>query len=130
MTPPLVDYLCKFGDTHITIASNELKQAQQVASRHPNHMTAKYLDILDAAAVEADVRKATLVISFIPSWMHMKILPICVKVGVNVTTSSYMTDAMLELNGEAKAKGLVFLNECGLDPGIDILGTMKVVHEA
>jgi saccharopine dehydrogenase-like NADP-dependent oxidoreductase len=25
---------------------------------------------------------------------------------------------------------LVFLNECGLDPGIDILGTMKIVHEA
>ena len=37
---------------------------------------------------------------------------------------------MLELHEEAKAKGLVILNECGLDPGIDILGTMKVVHEA
>jgi saccharopine dehydrogenase-like NADP-dependent oxidoreductase len=22
------------------------------------------------------------------------------------------------------------LNECGLDPGIDIMGTMKIVHEA
>ena len=50
MTPPLVDYLCKFGDTHITIASNDLKQAQQVASKHPNHMTAKYLDILDVSS--------------------------------------------------------------------------------
>lgn len=37
---------------------------------------------------------------------------------------------MLELDAEAKRKGLVILNECGLDPGIDILGTMKVVHEA
>lgn len=37
---------------------------------------------------------------------------------------------MLELDAGAKAKGLVFLNECGLDPGIDIMGTMKVVHEA
>ena len=25
MTPPLVDYLCKFGDTHITVASNILE---------------------------------------------------------------------------------------------------------
>jgi saccharopine dehydrogenase (NADP+, L-glutamate forming) len=37
---------------------------------------------------------------------------------------------MLELHEEAKKKGLIFLNECGLDPGIDIMGTMKVVHEA
>ena len=37
---------------------------------------------------------------------------------------------MLELQAEATRKGLVVLNECGLDPGIDILGTMKVVHEA
>lgn len=60
----------------------------------------------------------------------MKVLPICVKVGVNVTTSSYVSPQMLELDAEAKRKGLVILNECGLDPGIDILGTMKVVHEA
>jgi len=37
---------------------------------------------------------------------------------------------MLELDAEAKSKGMIILNECGLDPGIDILGTMKVVHEA
>jgi len=60
----------------------------------------------------------------------MTILPICVRNGVNVTTSSYISEQMMELNEEAKAKGLVILNECGLDPGIDILGTMKVVHEA
>lgn len=24
----------------------------------------------------------------------------------------------------------MFLNECGLDPGIDIMGTMKIVNEA
>jgi saccharopine dehydrogenase-like NADP-dependent oxidoreductase len=37
---------------------------------------------------------------------------------------------MEKLDGEVKDKGLVFLNECGLDPGIDIMSTMKVVHEA
>ena len=47
-----------------------------------------------------------------------------------MTTSSYISPLMLSLDAEAKAKGLIVLNECGLDPGIDILGTMKVVHEA
>lgn len=93
-------------------------------------MAAIYLDVFDKVAVEAAVRKATLVISFIPPWMHIHVLPICVKVGVNVTTSSYISPEMLALDAEAKSKGMVILNECGLDPGIDILGTMKVLHEA
>lgn len=37
---------------------------------------------------------------------------------------------MEKMHDDVKAKGLVFLNECGLDPGIDVLGTMKIVHEA
>ena len=130
MTPPLVDYLCKFGDTHITVASNILEDGQRIASRHPAHMSAIFLDVLDPAAIEAAVTGKNLVISFIPPWMHMKVLPVCLRVGVNVTTSSYISPEMLELDAEAKQKGLVILNECGLDPGIDILGTMKVVHEA
>ena len=82
------------------------------------------------AQVEALVRGKDLVISFIPPPLHPKVLPICVKLGVNVTTSSYISPLMLELDAEAKKKGIVILNEVGLDPGIDILGTMKVVHEA
>jgi len=37
---------------------------------------------------------------------------------------------MVKMHKSVKAKGLVFLNECGLDPGIDIMGTMKIVNEA
>ena len=49
MTPPLVDYLCKFGDTHITVASNILADAERVAKRHPQHMSAIFLDVLDVS---------------------------------------------------------------------------------
>lgn len=49
---------------------------------------------------------------------------------MNVVTSSYISPFMEKLDPKVKAKGLVWLNEVGLDPGIDILGTMKVVHEA
>ena len=49
MTPPLVDYLTKFGDTHITVASNLIEDARKIASRHPNHMSAIYLDVFDVS---------------------------------------------------------------------------------
>jgi saccharopine dehydrogenase-like NADP-dependent oxidoreductase len=52
------------------------------------------------------------------------------KAGVNVVTSSYISPAMEAMHEDVKKRGLIFLNECGLDPGIDIMGTMKVVHEA
>lgn len=59
----------------------------------------------------------------------MPVLTACVKHGINVTTSSYVSDAMMGLDEAAKKKGVTLLNECGLDPGIDIMGTMKVVDE-
>lgn len=60
----------------------------------------------------------------------MKVVPICIEAGVNITTSSYISPEMLALDAAAKAKGVIMVNECGLDPGIDIMGTMKVVNEA
>lgn len=36
---------------------------------------------------------------------------------------------MQALDSEVKKKGLIFLNELGLDPGIDHLATMKVIEE-
>lgn len=93
-------------------------------------MSAVFLDVMDAVAVKKLVTGHSLVISFIPPWMHMKVVPICIEAGVNITTSSYISPEMLALDAAAKAKGVVMVNECGLDPGIDIMGTMKVVHEA
>ena len=59
----------------------------------------------------------------------MPVLTACVNEGINVVTSSYVSDDMMKLDAEAKKKGLTLLNECGLDPGIDIMGTMKIVDE-
>ena len=41
-------------------------------------------------------------------------------------TASYISPTMASFDKEAKEKGLVFLNSVGLDPGIDIMSTMKV----
>jgi len=130
MTPPLLDYLCAFGDTHITVASNLIDDAKKLAARHPAHISAQLLDVFDYEAVKNLVSQHNLVISFIPPPMHMHVFKPCLEAGVNIVTSSYISPDMLSLHEAAKKKGITFLNECGLDPGIDIMGTMKVVHEA
>lgn len=52
MTPPLIDYLTSFGDTHMTVVSNLEADAQALCKRAPGHMDAGYLDVSDSAAIE------------------------------------------------------------------------------
>ena len=49
MTPPLIDYLVSFNDTHISIASNLIEDAKRLASKHPNHTSAHLLDIFNVS---------------------------------------------------------------------------------
>jgi saccharopine dehydrogenase-like NADP-dependent oxidoreductase len=70
------------------------------------------------------------VISFVPPTIHMPIAKACLKIGKHLVTSSYITAEMKQMDEQVKGKGLIFLNESGLDPGIDIMSTMKVVNEA
>ena len=39
--------------------------------------------------------------------------------GVHLVTASYTSDFLKSLESEAKSKGLIFITECGLDPGLD-----------
>ena len=54
----------------------------------------------------------------------MKVLNVCIKLGVNMTTSSYISPEMEKLHDEAVRKNMIVLNEIGLDPGIDIMSTI------
>merc|ERR1712170_195320 len=58
----------------------------------------------------------------------MKVDEVCVKYNKNLVTSSYVSPAMQGLDEQVKAKGLAFLNEIGLDPGIDHLATMSSLN--
>ena len=130
MAPPLVLHLCKYDDTSITIAANIEADAKKLTELCPEKLSSTYLDIADAEALSNLVQKHDLVISFIPPFLHHLVAKACLEHGKHMTTSSYIAPAVKAMADQIEAKGLVFLNECGLDPGIDIMGTMKVVHEA
>jgi alpha-aminoadipic semialdehyde synthase len=130
MCSPLLKELLKHGDTKITIASNLLKDAQALTALNPEMLSAVHLDVTHIPSLEALIGKHEHVISFIPPWMHTPICEACLKLGKNMITSSYISPDMEKMHHDVKSKGLIFLNECGLDPGIDIMGTMKIVHEA
>ncbi len=54
MTPALVDYLVQFKDTHITVASNLIKEAEGIAARHPEFIKAALVDIFNVRLIESE----------------------------------------------------------------------------
>ena len=83
----------------------------------------------DTELLEAAVAEHDLVISLIPYTYHAAVIKAAVKGKTNVVTTSYVSPAMRELDAEAKAAGIIVMNEIGLDPGIDHLYAVKTIGE-
>jgi saccharopine dehydrogenase-like NADP-dependent oxidoreductase len=63
----------------------------------------------------------------LPAFMHIEIAKDCIALNKNLATASYISPEMQALDAQVKEKGLVFMNEIGLDPGIDHMSAMKVI---
>lgn len=110
------------------IADQSIESIQQKISQHTNAL-ATALDIKDEAARTQLIREADVVISMMPAFLHPLIAADCLKLEKHLVTASYISKELKELDNEVKAKGLIFMNECGLDPGIDHMSAMKVLDE-
>jgi saccharopine dehydrogenase-like NADP-dependent oxidoreductase len=86
-------------------------------------------NIDDTEASRAAISKADVVISLIPASFHPQVAKLCLAEKKHLLTASYVSDEMKAFDSEAKSKGLLFLNECGLDPGIDHMSAMQVIDK-
>ena len=86
------------------------------------------LNVNDAAAREAEIEKADLVISMLPARFHKLVAKTCLKCAKHLLTASYENRDLLAFKDEVKEKGLFFLNECGLDPGLDHMSAMRSIN--
>ena len=111
---------------HVTIGDLSLENAKTHVKDHKN-ATAILLDIFNDAERKNAVQNADIVISMLPARFHIEVAKDCVVYGKHMVTASYISDEMQALDAEAKEKGLVFMNEIGLDPGIDHMSAMQVI---
>ena len=127
----LIQYLLNKSveqNLHITIGDLSLELAQRKTNNHPN-ATAIQLDINNETQRHTDIQKADIVISMLPAHMHVEVAKDCITFKKHMVTASYVSDAMQGLDAAAKENGLIFMNEIGLDPGIDHMSAMKVIDE-
>jgi len=127
----LIQYLLNKSveeNLQLIIGDLSLESAQNRTNNHPN-ATAISLDVFDENQRKEAIQKADIVISMLPAHLHIEVARDCVVYKKNMVTASYISDAMQELDAAAKENNLIFMNEIGLDPGIDHMSAMKVINE-
>jgi saccharopine dehydrogenase-like NADP-dependent oxidoreductase len=123
-----VRYLLDVPDFEVTVASRTVSKAKALVNGHPRGK-ALVLNVKDQAALEDLIRQTDLAVSMLPYAYHPKVAALCVKHKKHMVTTSYVKDPMRALDGPATEAGIILLNEIGVDPGIDHMSAMKVIHE-
>lgn len=127
----LIQYLLNKSEEeklHLTIGDLSLELAEKKIDNHPN-ATALAFDIFNENQRQTEIQKADIVISMLPAHLHFEVAKDCIKYKKHMVTASYISEAMQSLDADARANNLVFMNEIGLDPGIDHMSAMKVIDE-
>ncbi|APG60472.1 saccharopine dehydrogenase family protein [Christiangramia salexigens] len=128
-TSVLINYLLDQAETEqlfLRIGDLDLSNAKKACGNHPK-CEAFELDVFNSESREPAIKRADIVISMLPARFHIEVAKDCVKYGKNMVTASYISDELKALDPQVKEKGLVFMNEIGVDPGIDHMSAMQVI---
>lgn len=126
---PMIRYLLNQPDYRVTTATLSLDRAKQIINGHERGM-AIYHDVTNLPETEKLVMAADIVVSLVPYQFHIDVANMCIKHRKHMVTTSYVRENMRALDEKAKEAGILLLNECGLDPGIDHMSAMRMIHDA
>ena len=74
-------------------------------------------------------REGTVIVSLLPYIYHVQAAKVALKYNKHFCTTSYISEEMMTLHQAVRDKKLLFLNECGVDPGLDHMSAMKIIDE-
>ena len=125
----LIDYLVEHSQQEqwqVTVADITVEQAIQKTKGREN--TAPIgADLSNETARRKLIEGANIVISMLPAALHLMVASDCLQLKKNLVTPSYISDQMHKLDKDVVEAGLVFMNEMGLDPGIDHMSAMQII---
>jgi len=113
---------------NVVVGDVDIETAKNKVNGHKNGRAISF-DIFNEEQREDEISKTDVVISMLPARFHTIVAQNCLKHDKHMITASYVSNEMKQLNDEAQKKGLVFLNELGVDPGIDHMSAMRVVDK-
>ncbi|MBA3971323.1 MAG: saccharopine dehydrogenase NADP-binding domain-containing protein [Bacteroidetes bacterium] len=125
----LIRYLLELAvkeDWFITVGDVSVELVKEKTKGYANVRAIKF-DINNESQREEEIKRADIVISMLPAFMHMNVAMDCVRFKKHLATASYVSKEMKELDEQAKVAGIILMNEIGLDPGVDHASAMKVI---
>ncbi len=125
---PYVHYLCEHG-FHVIIASRTMDKIEHVIQGSDNTEPVKFDIKTDDQLLDQLTSRADVVCSLLPYIHHVKAARVAIRHRKPFCTTSYISDEMKTLDREARDAGIVVLNECGVDPGIDHMSAMKIINQ-
>ena len=120
-TSSLVKYLleqCQSRDWSLTLADRDIKAAEDKIKSHPRGK-AVCLDISNDEDRSTLIDSHDIVVSMLPAFLHTIVAKDCLSLSTHLVTASYLSDDIKEMASDAEKKGIVMMNEIGLDPGLD-----------
>lgn len=127
----LIKYLLDFSAKYfwqVTVADSNINAALERIANH-SFGTATQLDIHEELLRKRLISNSNIVISLLPPALHIIVARDCIDLKKNLVTASYVSKDIQNLHADARNNGLLFMNEIGLDPGIDHMSAMKIIHE-
>jgi saccharopine dehydrogenase (NADP+, L-glutamate forming) len=126
----LIKYLLDHSlenEWYVTLGDINEELAMQKIDNHPNGKGLKF-DVKDDSLRGALIEAADIVISMLPVRKHYPVAEDCVKNRKPLVTASYVSEEIRGLDAEARKQGVLLLNEMGVDPGIDHMSAMRIIH--
>ncbi|MBL7891573.1 MAG: saccharopine dehydrogenase NADP-binding domain-containing protein [Bacteroidia bacterium] len=125
----LIRYLLEHSSAEgwkIKVADVSIELARQKTVQHANAIAIGF-DVNNVEQRQAEIKQANVVVSMLPASMHLIVATDCLQFGKHLITASYVSKDIAALDADAKKKGILFLNEMGLDPGIDHMSAMQII---
>lgn len=129
-TSYLLDYFLEKSSSenlHLTIGDLNTENLPESVKNHPSSEIIT-LDINEEEERQKAIQQADIVVSMLPARFHIKVAEDCLAFGKNLVTASYISKEIKALHPQVQAKGLIFMNEIGLDPGIDHMSAMEIIN--
>ncbi|MFO7714029.1 saccharopine dehydrogenase C-terminal domain-containing protein [Desulfosarcina sp.] len=123
---PAVRYLLEKDGMQVVLADQAMDKSESILAGHPNGRSVR-LDVNDSEKLGGQIAAADIVVSLLPWSLHPTIARWCVTHGKHLITASYVKAEMQSMDRDAREKGLCFLNEVGVDPGLDHMSAMQII---
>jgi saccharopine dehydrogenase-like NADP-dependent oxidoreductase len=114
-------------DWFVMVGDLDQEMARERVGDHPRGNAVRF-DVNDSQLRDRLISEADLVVNMLAPRFQDLIAWDCVQHGKHMTSVSYRSRGLLDLEPDAQREGVLLLSELGLDPGIDHMSAMKLIR--